>query len=408
MTAYFDALETRSADERAADIATRLPQLIAHAKTRSSHYANSLSETDPADITHADALAQLPVVRKSQLVSTAENSPAYRDFFTKPLAQVEQLFQSPGPIFEVGMRSADWWRFGRAVAAVGISAGDIVQNCFSYHFTPAGVMFETAAQAVGATVVPAGVGQTELQALSIAQLGVTAYAGTPDFLLAILNKGDEMGLDMSSVKYACVSAGPLFPQLREAYAERGIHCRQCYGTADVGHIAYESELTTGMIIDEGVIVEIVTPGTGIPVAPGETGEVVVTSLNHDVPMIRFATGDLSAYMDGLSPCGRTNRRIVGWRGRADQAAKVKGMFVRPEQVAQFLAKFEEADKARLTVTHDGKTDQLHVSIEADGGDVAAFSQAFSEIFKLRADIELVEKDSLPKDGMVIEDKRDVS
>lgn len=407
MAGYFDALEIRSADERAADIAEKLPKLIEHAKNNTAYYATSLKEVDPNQITDAAALADLPIVRKTQLISAHDGKPAYTQFTTRPQAEIDQLFQSPGPIFEVGMRTSDWWRFGRAVAAVGIGKGDIVQNCFSYHFTPAGMMFETAAQAVGAIVVPAGVGQTELQAQSIATLGVSAYAGTPDFLLAILNKGDEMGLDMSSLKYACVSAGPLFPQLRQAYDERGIYCRQCYGTADVGHIAYESELTTGMIIDEGVIVEIVTPGTGHPVAPGEVGEVVVTSFNHDVPMIRFATGDLSAHLDGLSPCGRTNARIVGWRGRADQAAKVKGMFVRPEQVAQFLAKFDTAHKARLTITHNGKSDELHVQIEAENTPVAEFEAAFSDVFKLRASVDIVAKDSLPKDGMVIEDKRDI-
>ena len=408
MTGFFDAKETRSADEREADIARALPQLIAHAKAKAPYYTQTLADIDPSQITSAQALSSLPIVRKSQLVSYPGTRPAFTHFTTRPLSEIEQLFQSPGPIFEVGMRSADWWRFGRAVAAVGIGKGDIVQNCFSYHFAPAGVMFETAAHAVGATIVPAGVGQTELQAQSIAQLGVSAYAGTPDFLLAILNKGDEMGLDMSSVKYACVSAGPLFPQLREAYAERGIHCRQCYGTADVGHIAYESELTTGMIIDEGVIVEIVTPGTGVAVAPGEIGEVVVTNFNLDVPMIRFATGDLSAHIDGLSPCGRTNGRIAGWKGRADQAAKVKGMFVRPEQVAQFLSRFDTAHKARLVITHDGSKDVLQVIIEADSGTEAEFEAAFTDIFKLRATIQMVSKDSLPKDGMVIEDKRDIA
>lgn len=407
MAEFFDRLETRSQDERDADIAKTLPELIAHARKSSPYYRHSLKDISPADITDKTALAALPVLRKADLVAVPGQPPAFRDFISMPPAKIDHIFQSPGPIFEIGMRRADWWRFGRAVKAVGIGAGDIVQNCFSYHFTPAGVMFESAAQAVGATVVPAGTGQTELQAHSISQLGVTAYAGTPDYLLSILEKADEMGLDSSSVKYACVSAGPLFPQLRAAYDARGIYCRQCYGTADVGMIAYESQLTDGMIIDEGVIVEIVTPGTGTPVGEGEIGEVVVTSFNKDMPMIRFATGDLSAYMAGQSPCGRTNQRIVGWRGRADQAAKVKGMFVRPEQVAQFVDRVDTVSKLRLTISHDGSKDVLTAQIEASSGDEAAFAQVFQDIFKLRASIEIVPVGSLPKDGIVIDDNRDI-
>lgn len=407
MSEFFDSLETRSDDERAADIAEKLPQLISHACASTPYYQNSLKDVVAADITSKGALASLPILRKSDLIAVQGKPAAFHNFIALPASKIEHIFQSPGPIFEIGMRSADWWRFGRAVKAVGIGAGDIVQNCFSYHFTPAGVMFESAAQAVGATVVPAGTGQTELQAQSIAQLGVTAYAGTPDYLLSILEKADEMGLDSSSVKYACVSAGPLFPQLREAYAARNIHCRQCYGTADVGMIAYESELTDGMITDEGVIVEIVTPGTGTPVAEGEIGEVVVTSFNRDMPMIRFATGDLSAYMAGQSPCGRTNQLIVGWRGRADQAAKVKGMFVRPEQAAQFVGRFDTVSKLRLTITHDGSKDILSAQIEASAGNEAEFMQAVQDIFKLRASVEIVPIGSLPKDGIVIDDKRDI-
>ena len=266
-------------------------------------------------------------------------------------------------------------------------------------------MFESAAAAVGAVTVPAGTGQTELQAKSIAALKVTAYAGTPDYLKAILEKGEELGLDVSSVTKACVSGGPLFPALREEYDRRGIMCRQCYGTADVGHVAYESVDMDGLILDEGVVVEIVRPGTGVPVPDGEIGEVVVTTLNPDFPMIRFATGDLSAILPGVSNCGRTNRRIVGWRGRADQAAKVKGMFVRPEQVAQLATRHPEISRIRLTITHDGAQDQMQVQIEGAAEAEDRYAESVRDLLKLRGQIEVVAKGSLPNDGLVIDDQR---
>jgi phenylacetate-CoA ligase len=305
------------------------------------------------------------------------------------------------------MRGPDWWRFGRALTAVGVGQGDIVQNCFSYHFTPAGMMFESAAAAVGAVVVPAGTGQTEMQATAMANLGVTVYAGTPDYLKAILEKGDALGLDLSSVTRACVSAGPLFPALRQDYEDRGITCRQCYGTADVGHIAYESLALDGMIVDEGAIVEIVIPGTGIPVEDGQIGEVVVTTFSHETPLIRFATGDLSAILPGASACGRTNKRIVGWRGRADQATKIKGMFVRPEQVAALVARHDEIIRARVTVTHDGATDLMRVQLEASQGSPETFAGSVQDIFKLKGQVEVVMPGQLPNDGLVIDDKRDI-
>jgi phenylacetate-CoA ligase len=269
------------------------------------------------------------------------------------------------------------------------------------------MIFESAARAVGATVIPTGTGQTELQATAMATMGVTAYAGTPDYLKAILEKGDEMSLDMSSVKAAAVGGGPLFPQLREEYDSRGIVCRQSYGTADVGHIAYETMALDGMVCDEGVIVEIVTPGTGIPVADGEIGEVVVTNFNRDFPMIRFATGDLSAVLPGVSPCGRTNMRVVGWRGRADQATKVKGMFVRPEQVATLVARYDCIKKARVIVSHDGSADQMHVKIESTEADIDGIDDSIRDILKLRASVEWLTPGALPNDGLVIEDQRDI-
>jgi len=405
MAGFFDALEQRSMDEREAAYASELPRLIALAKEKTEHYQQSLADIDPAAITSSAALATVPVLRKSTLIQEDAQPLAIKKVIPHDFGETHQIFQSPGPIFEIGMRKKDWWRFGRALAPIGIGKGDIIQNCFSYHFTPAGQMFESAAAAVGAVTVPAGTGQTELQAKSIAALKVTAYAGTPDYLKAILEKGEELGLDVSSVTKACVSGGPLFPALREEYDRRGIMCRQCYGTADVGHVAYESVDMDGLILDEGVVVEIVRPGTGIPVPDGEIGEVVVTTLNPDFPMIRFATGDLSAILPGVSSCGRTNRRIVGWRGRADQAAKVKGMFVRPEQVAQLATRHPEISRIRLTITHDGAQDQMQVQIEGAAEAENRYAGSVRDILKLRGQIEVVAKGSLPNDGLVIDDQR---
>jgi phenylacetate-CoA ligase len=314
------------------------------------------------------------------------------------------IFQSPGPIYEPGNMSHDWWRAGRFLAAAGIGSGDIVQNCFSYHLTPAGMMFENGARAVGAAVLPAGVGQTELQAQAAHDIGCTAYVGTPDYLKLILDKAEEMGLKLKFSK-AAVGGGALFPSLRQEYKDRGIMCLQSYGTADLGTIAYETPAMEGMIVDEGVIVEIVRPGTGDPVAPGEVGEVVVTTLNPDYPLIRFATGDMSAVMEGQSPCGRTNMRIKGWMGRADQTTKIKGMFVRPEQVAAFVAKHSEIFKARVVAKRQGEMDAMTVMVEAEGGDAAAYAKSVSEVLKLKGEIEIVGRGSLPNDGKVIEDLR---
>lgn len=404
---FFDDLETRTAERRAEDMAKDLPRLIAHAKHHSLAYGETLAEIDPASITDRSALTRLPVLRKTDMLITDDGELPLKRFIACPFDQIAHIFQSPGPIYEPGMVSHDWWRWGRALHAVGIGKGDLVQNTFSYHFTPAGMMFETAARAVGATVIPAGTGQTELQASAMATLDVTAYAGTPDYLKAILEKGDEMGLDMGTVKIATVSGGPLFPQLREAYEDRGITCRQTYGTADVGHIAYESLALEGMICDENVIVEIVTPGTGRPVADGEIGEVVVTNFNRDFPMIRFATGDMSAVMPGESSCGRTNMRIVGWRGRADQATKVKGMFIRPEQVAALVERYDDITKARVIVSHDGSTDNMHIKLESTLDTIDGIEDAIRDILKLRATVSILKPDELPKDGIVIEDQREL-
>jgi phenylacetate-CoA ligase len=406
MRKFFDTLETRSDDERASDVAQALPRQIANAQSNSSGFAVTLNDIDAASIVDANALASLPVLRKSELSSAQKTTPPLGGFATVAPNNIHQMFQSPGPIYEMGQRGGDWWRFGRFLHAVGIGAGDIVQNTFSYHFTPAGAMFDNATAAVGASVFAAGPGQTELQAQAAANLGVTAYAGTPDYLNTILTKADEMGLDLSAIKSAAVSGGPLFPQIRQGYIDRGITCLQCYATADLGHIAYESAAMDGMIVDEGVIVEIVTPGTGIPVKMGEIGEVVVTSLNPDYPLIRFATGDLSSMMTGISPCGRTNTRITGWKGRADQATKVKGMFVRPEQVAQLLERHPEIIKARVEVTHDGTNDAMTVRLETPNDNAETYGETIQSVLKLRASVDICAPDSLPKDGLVIADMRD--
>ncbi|MCW1954530.1 MAG: AMP-binding protein [Roseobacter sp.] len=403
MSQFFDELETRSPEARAADIAARLPAQVALAQGLSG-YGKSLAGVTAAQITSVEDLAGLPVLRKSDLSAAQKKAPPFGGLTATGAAGFSHVFQSPGPIYEPGNTSHDWWRAGRFLAAAGIGAGDIVQNCFSYHLTPAGMMFESGARAVGAAVLPAGVGQTELQAQAAYDIGCTAYVGTPDYLKIILDKAEEMGLKLKFTK-AAVGGGALFPSLRAEYKDRGIMCLQSYGTADLGTIAYETSAMEGMIVDEGVIVEIVRPGTGDPVAPGEVGEVVVTTLNPDYPLIRFATGDMSAVMEGTSPCGRSNMRIKGWMGRADQTTKIKGMFVRPEQVAAFVAKHSEIAKARVVATRQGEMDAMTVMVEAEGGDVAAYAKSVAEVLKLKGEIEIVAKGSLPNDGKVIEDLR---
>ncbi len=403
---FFDDLETRSADQRANDLAQALPIQIAHARKSAPAMAALLNGVDPADVKSVADLAVLPVIRKSELAGAQASQPPFGGFTSIAPHNFEHFFQSPGPIYEPGRLSLDWWRMGRFLNALGIGPDDIIQNCFSYHMTPAGMMFENGAQAVGATVFPAGIGQTELQARAAHDLGATAYAGTPDYLKVILDRADALGLRLRIAR-AAVGGGALFPSLRQEYADRGITCLQCYATADLGNIAYESPAQEGLIVDEGVVVEIVTPGTGDPVPAGEVGEVVVTTLNPDYPLIRFATGDLSAVLPGESPCGRTNMRIRGWMGRADQTTKVKGMFVRPEQVADLVARHEEVVKARVVVTREGERDVMTVQVETDGSvDPKAIEASITEVIKLRGTVEPLELGSLPNDGKVIEDRRD--
>jgi phenylacetate-CoA ligase len=400
---FFDALETRSADQRANDLALALPAQIANAQ-KLSGYADALGDIDASAIQTFGDLAELPVLRKSDLVQAQSQNGPLGGYGALNTHEFAHIFQSPGPIYEPGGVGHDWWRIGRFLNAVGIGAGDIVQNCFGYHLTPAGMIFENGARAVNAAVVPAGVGQTELQVRAASDIGTTAYAGTPDYLKVILDKADELGVTLGITK-AAVGGGALFPSLRQEYADRGVLCLQNYATADLGNVAYESQAMDGMIVDEGVIVEIVTPGTGNPVAVGEVGEVVVTTLNRDYPLVRFATGDLSAVMAGQSPCGRTNMRIKGWMGRADQTTKIKGMFVRPEQVADLVAKHDEIDRARVIAIRDGEMDGMIVQLETSATDAARYEASVMDCLKLRGRIELVATGGLPRDGLVIEDQR---
>jgi len=396
MMTHFDSLETRSAAQRALAQDRALVAQVARARALPG-YAGLPEVASRADLT------ALPVLRKSDLAA-AQGPGAPLGGYAGALAGFDHVFQSPGPIYEPGKMAADWWRVGRFLHACGIGRGDIVQNCFSYHLTPAGMIFESGARAVGATVLPAGTGQSELQVRAAHDLGVTCYAGTPDYLKVLLEAADAAGLALS-ISRAVVSGGALFPSLRTYYKDRGIACLQCYATADLGLIAYESPAMEGMIVDEGVIVEIVTPGTGAPVPGGQVGEVVVTTLNPDYPLIRFATGDLSAVLPGSSPCGRTNMRIKGWMGRADQTTKIKGMFVRPEQVAQLVARHPGVRRARVIAERTGEQDVMTVCFECDGGDETVLGASVSEVLKLRGVVRIVAPGSLPNDGLVIEDRR---
>ena len=400
---YFDDLETRSTDERATALVSSLPKQIATAKTLGG-YKTAFTDVTAQDITTLAALSRLPVLRKSDLSKAQSIMSPLGGFTTRQAAGFGHVFQSPGPIYEPGGIEIDWWRMGRFLHACGIGAGDIVQNCFAYHLTPAGMIFESGARAVGAAVLPAGTGQTELQMRAAVDIGTTAYAGTPDYLKVILDAADAMGEAVKITK-AAVGGGALFPSLRQEYKERGIACLQCYATADLGNIAYESEAMEGMIVDEGVLVEIVTPGTGDPVPEGEVGEVLVTSFNPDYPLVRFATGDLSAVMVGTSPCGRSNTRIKGWMGRADQTTKIKGMFVRPEQVAALVAKHDEIARVRVVASRQGEMDIMTVQIETEAQDAAVYQNSVLATLKLKGSIKLVGLGDLPRDGVVIEDQR---
>jgi phenylacetate-CoA ligase len=408
MTEYYDGLETRDPGVREAALMAALPDAIANAKSNAPGFATILADVEPGAVTSREALAKLPVTRKSDLIEMQEAEPPFGGLTTKPAREMARLFMSPGPIADPEGHGADWWRFARALFAAGFRKGDIVHNCFSYHFTPAGAMFESAANALGCAVCAGGVGQTEMQVQAIAHFGAVGYAGTPDFLKIILDKAREMDTPIPTLKKALVSGGALLPPLRKEVQDQGVGVLQCYGSADLGLIAYESEAVEGMILDEGIVVEILRPGTGDPVPDGEVGEVVVTTLNRDYPLVRFATGDLSAIMPGTSPCGRTAPRIKGWMGRADQTTKVRGMFVHPSQIDRIVKRHPEILRARLVVGSDGGKDTAVFLCEAVGGDEQVakhISDSVQAEIKIRAEVRIVAKDKILNDGKVIEDSR---
>lgn len=408
MSDFYDHLEQQSSAEREARLFAALPAQIAHAQQHAAAYAERLRGIDPQSITDRTALASLPVVRKSELLELQQAQRPLGGFNATPLAQLGKIFQSPGPIYEPEARRADYWRIARAMYAAGFRAGELIHNTFSYHFTPAGSLMENAAAALGCPVFPAGIGQTELQVAAIADLRPSCYSGTPSFLKIILEKAQELGADVSSLQKALVSGEACPPSLRQWFAERGVTVYQCYATADLGLIAYETPAREGLVIDEGVIVEIVRPGTGDPVAEGEVGEVVVTTLNPDYPLLRFGTGDLSAILPGASPCGRQNQRIKGWMGRADQTTKVKGMFVHPKQVAEVLKRHPELRKGRLVVDQRDHQDLMTLYCETETAShelSQAVEHTLREVSKLRGAVELVAVGQLANDGKVIDDIR---
>ncbi len=411
---FYDALETRSPEEREAALMAQLPQVIAAAKGHAPAYRQLFAKVRPEDITDRRALVDLPLTRKSDLIELQRREPPFGGFNAMAIAGLARVFASPGPIYEVEARRPDFFRMARALFAAGIRAGDLVHVAFSYHLTPAGAMVDSAAQALGCPVIPAGTGQTELQLRTIADLKPAAYVGTPSFLKILLDRAAEQAVDIGSLKKALVGAEAFPSVLRGEFRARGLNALQCYGTADLGLIAYEStgpdgEVCPGMVLDEGIILELVHPGTGDPVAPGEVGEVVVTTLTPEYPLIRFATGDLSALLHGASPCGRTNHRIKGWLGRADQTAKVRGMFVHPAQVAEIVRRHKSIIRARLVVERPASADQMTLLVEM--GEPAETASAIAEtaqsVTKLRAEVTRVPEGSLPNDGKVIEDRRPI-
>ena len=404
---YYDDLETRDPETREAALFSALRDHLGTAM-RAPAIARRLDGVDPDSVTDRSALAALPVIRKSELMGLQADSPPFGGLTPGAVGDYANIFASPGPIFEPAPRRTDPFRMARALYAAGVRKGDLVHNTFSYHFTPAGAMLEGGARAIGCTVFPAGVGQTELQVRAIARLRPNVYVGTPSFLDILLDKAVELGEDVGSITKGLVSGEALPPSLRRAVGARGVSVLQCYAVADVGLIAYESPALEGMILDEGVIVEIVRPGTGDPVADGEVGEVVVTPLNPDYPLVRFATGDLSAVMPGTSPCGRTNTRIRGWMGRADQTTKVRGMFVHPSQVAEVVRRHTDVIRARLVVGSAGNQDLMTLRCETATGDpgiAGAVAATVRDVCKLRSEVEIVPPGSLENDGKVIEDAR---
>jgi phenylacetate-CoA ligase len=403
----FDPRETLAPEARERDLLSRLPAQIAHAKCQSSYYAESLANVDPGMVTSREVLAHLPVLRKHQLIDIQKARAPFGGLEGTPLSRLAQVFCSPGPIYEAEGREEDNWRFARGMYAAGFRPGELVYNTFSYHFTPGGFMAHGGARRLGCPVFAAGVGQSEQQVQAIQALRPAAYVGTPSFLKILIEKADETGADISSLKNALVSGEALFPAQKQLFAECGIDVFQAFATADLGMIAFETPAREGLVLDEDLILEIVRPGTGDPVAAGEVGEIVVTTFNQHYPLIRFGTGDMTAVLPGPSPCGRTNIRIKGWMGRADQTTKVKGMFVHPEQVEAVRKRHPEILRARLVVTNPEGSDVMTLHCEAAAGDAlgAAVAESIREITKLRGDVAFVAPDSLPNDGKVISDER---
>ena len=416
MTQHYDALEMRDPAQREAALLAALPVQVAHAQSRSPAMAQAMHGIDGHAVRTRAELAQLPVTRKQALferqkAQRAAGGDAFGGYSTLAYGPgMPRLFASPGPIYEPEGRSADYWRMARAIFAAGFRSGDLIHNSFSYHFTPAGSMMESGAHAVGCSVFAAGVGQTEQQVAALQDLRPSGYIGTPSFLKIIVEKAAELGVSLPSVTKALVTGEACPPSLRDWLAARGIAAYQCYATADVGLIAYETVAREGLVLDEHVILEIVRPGTGDPVPPGEVGEVVITSLNPDYPLIRLGTGDLSAVLPGTCPTGRTNTRIRGWLGRADQTTKIRGMFVHPKQVDDIAKRFPEVLRARLVVQGEMANDVMTLKVEVHDTHAAQalklqIAQAVRDVTKLRGDIELCASGSLPNDGKVIEDAR---
>ncbi len=411
MSDYYDALETRNMEQREAEQFDLLREQLRYAKAQTPAYAALLQEIDPDAIRDPDSLAGLPVTRKSELAQAQAIAPPLGGYCSLSGHALPRLFASPGAIFEPQSDMPDFWRTARALYAAGCREGDLVHNTFSYHFTPAGFMLEGGAQALGCTVFPAGTGQSELQVQALAHLRPRAYVGTPSFLKILLDKAGETGADVSSVQVGLVSGEALPSTLREELSDKGVDVLQAYATADVGLIAYESSAREGLILDEGVLVEIVRPGTGDPVASGEVGEVLVTTLQPGYPLIRFATGDLSALMEGASPCGRTNQRIMGWMGRADQTAKVRGMFVHPSQIANVISRHQEISRARLVIERFDNADSMTLRCELSGPEseelAGHIGASIRDVCKVRGEVAFVEQGTLPNDGKVIDDQRPI-
>ena len=408
MADHFDELETRDPEQRETELMAALPGQVALAKTNSSFFGKLYADIDPMAINTREALRQLPVIRKPDVQEAQNAEPPFGGLNAVPVGEMAHVYMSPGPIFEPDGAQRDHWRYARALYAAGFRRGDIVHNTLSYHLTPAGMLVETGCRAIGCAVFPGGVGNTEMQVDAIERLKPTAYAGTPSFLRILLEKADEMGRDSSSYRKASVGAEPLPPSLRQWFEDRGIQTTQGYGTADVGLIAYESLPVEGMLLDEGLILEICRPGTGEPVEEGEVGEIVVTTFNPIYPLIRYGTGDMTAILPGTSPCGRTATRSKGWMGRADQSCKVRGMFVHAKLVGEIVARHPEVAKARFVITNPDNRDQMTLKVEAGKGDAAlldAVKQSVTTVTKLRGEVEIVAPGSLPNDGIVVEDAR---